>query len=92
MNVCILAKDIDVKKVREIARGIEEFSKHQITLGIPLSETGLKPITHWLCSYDSSEEMISYLKSIQELTKIETISMRKFLRKHNLKIVDRRKQ
>lgn len=91
MNVCILAKDIDVEKAREKARRIEEFSKHQNVLGTPLSESGLKPITHWFCSYNSSEEMISHLKSIQEFTEIETVPVRTFLRKHKLKIVDRMK-
>ena len=40
---------------------IEEYSKHQKTLSTPLSKTGLKPITHWVCSYDSSDKMINQL-------------------------------
>lgn len=95
MIVCILVKDVDVENTREIVRQeLPEFAKHQGILSIPLSETGLKPITHWLCTFDSDENMLNKVKSIQnkETTEIIEMEPKPFLASKNLKIVDRKKK
>lgn len=86
MQICILAKNEDVEVVREKARQeIEIFANDPKILGIGLSEKGAKPATHWFCTFNASEEMFLKLKSIQELTNIEQINPRSFLRKINLR-------
>lgn len=88
MQICILAKNEDIELVREKARlEIESFANHTKILGIGLSENGEKPITHWFCTFDASQEMIDKLKSIQELTEIKVSNPRGFLRKHKLKTI-----
>ena len=86
MQICILAKDEDVELVREKARReIEIFTNHTKILSIGLSENREKPITHWFCTFDATQEMIDKLKSIQELTDIEVSNPKSFLKKHNLR-------
>lgn len=95
MIVCILTKDFDVENSREIVRKeIPEFAAHQGILSIPLSENGSKPITHWFCAFNSTQEMLDKLKSIQnkETTEIEECEPKPFLASRKLKIVDRMKK
>jgi hypothetical protein len=88
MQVCILAKNENIEVVREKARQkIEKFANHYQILGIGLSETGEKPITHWFCTFDASQEMIDKLKSIQEFTEIEVTNPRSFLKKFKLSLI-----
>lgn len=88
MQICILAKDEDVELVREKARReIEIFTNHTKILEIGLSKNREKPVTHWFCTFDASQEMIDKLKSIQELSEIEVSDPRGFLRKHNLRTI-----
>lgn len=88
MQICILAKNEDIDVVREKGRlEIEAFANHPKILGIGLSHNGEKPITHWLCTFNANQEMIDKLKSIQELTEIEEISPRGFLKKHKLRTI-----
>lgn len=88
MQICILAKNENVEVVREKARQeIQEFKNHHKILSIGLSSNGEKPITHWFCTFDASQEMIDKLKSIQELTEIETCNPRNFLKKSKLRFI-----
>lgn len=85
MQICILAKNENIEEVREKARQeVKEFEKHQTLLSVGLSSNGEKPITHWFCTFDASQEMIDKLKSIQELTEIEISNPRSFLKKNKL--------
>jgi hypothetical protein len=64
--------------------GLPAVSEH---LGIPLSETGELPATHWFCFMNVTEAGYAKVKSVQEHSIIEESSPKEFLTKNGLKII-----
>lgn len=92
MYICILARDENVEEVREKAKNnVPEVSKHPQILQIPLSRTGLKPITHWFCTFKISPGLYERLISIRDLTEMDIANPKTFLNDRGLKFVDRLK-
>ncbi len=89
--ICILAEDAKVEQVRDKAKTIwpNAAEKHQF-LAIPLSSTGLLPVTHWLCTLTMTAERATELKSLQEFSVIEEISAKALMTRMNLKNVSRK--
>lgn len=89
--ICILAEDAKVEQVREKAKttwpNISE--KHQF-LALPLSPTGLLPVTHWLCTLTVTATRVEELKALQEFSTIEEISAKDLMTRMRLKNVSRK--
>ena len=80
MRICILCEDSKLAQVRE------KMGKDNI-LTIPVSETGMKPATHWFCTMAVTEEKANGFLEKKELTEMEIAHPRNFLSERNLKII-----
>jgi hypothetical protein len=78
MRICILCEEAKVLQVRE-------KMKNDNILKIDLSPTGELPATHKLCVMAVTEEKAKQLMDSAELTTIEAMNPKEFLKKHNLK-------
>lgn len=83
MRLVIICEDKNIKEARKSAE-IIVGNKH-LSLNKPLSETGKKPASHWLCILYVNDEMYEKIKSIQKHTIIYKESPRFILDKLNLK-------
>jgi hypothetical protein len=78
MRICILCEESKVSQARE-------KMKNDNILKIDLSPTGELPSTHKLCVMAVTEEKAKQMIDSAELTIIEAMNPREFLKKHNLK-------
>jgi hypothetical protein len=78
MRICILCEEAKVLQARE-------KMKNDNILKIDLSPTGELPATHKLCVMAVTEEKAKQLMDSAELTTIEAMNPKEFLKKHNLK-------
>jgi hypothetical protein len=80
MRICILCEDSKLSQVRE------KLGKSNV-LSIPVSESGMKPATHWFCTMVVSEEKANNLLAKKELTEMEITHPLDFLETRNLKMI-----
>jgi len=101
-QICILCEDSKVELARKnIEVGLGKPANSTPTnsvvgpfarptsqfLGVPLSETGSSPATHWFCFMNCTDEAYDKFVSIQEHSIIEDSSPKDFLTKYNLQRV-----
>ena len=82
----ILVSDVNVEAVRSKAKA-EGISFNNTLLTIPLSPTGIAPVTHWFCSFAATEEMKTKILDLQNLSEISFGSAREFLATKGLKYI-----
>ena len=101
MRICILCKDENIEAARENCKNIFTKEKTEIELpsfvdkdklpkthlGIPLSETGEFPATHWFCFMSTNQENYDRIVNNALYSTIEESSPKEFLEKCNLKII-----
>ncbi len=86
MYICILSTVENIEAVREKAKTLPEFTKHD-ALSIPLSADGELPPTHYFCTFSTTQEKYNAIKSLEDLTVIESGNPKDFLTERNLKII-----
>lgn len=90
MRICILSTNDNVEEIRIKAREIDQFSNHQ-NLSIACSEDGELPATHWLCTFEATEETAEKLMALKDKSVMELSEPKYFLKSKNLKIINIRK-
>lgn len=90
MNICVITTTENLEAARESAKQIEEFTGHT-TLAIPLSANGEYPPTHWLCSFNASDEVKDKIQAILSVSEMEIAEPRAFLKARNLKLINLKK-
>jgi hypothetical protein len=90
MKICILSTNDNVEEIRIKAREIDQFASHR-NLSIACSETGELPASHWLCTFEASEETAAQLMALQDKSEMVLSEPKEFLRSKNLKIINIRK-
>jgi hypothetical protein len=82
MRICILCEESKVSQARE-------KMKNDNILKIDLSPTGELPATHKLCVLAVTEEKAQEMINSAELTTIEAMNPKEFLKKHGLKKIEK---
>lgn len=87
MNICILCKDEDLIRAREVSKSLFPNTDSNKNLVIPVSKTGLQPATHWFCFMNVPEPFYNHLLEIKETLIIENIQPKEFLKKWEFKLI-----
>ena len=81
MRICILCEDSLLEEVRLVS---ESNGIGYKVLHIPVSLSGELPATHWFCCLTTNS---SKILSLKKLTIMEESGPKKFLEKHNLRVI-----
>jgi hypothetical protein len=84
MKVTILCEDKFIQEARENGKNL---FKEKSTLNIPVSNTGIEPATHWMCTMEVTEEGFEKLSNLVKYSKISKCSAKSMLEEMNLKII-----
>jgi hypothetical protein len=87
MNICILCKDVDLIRARKASKNLFPNTDENNNLTIPVSKTGLMPVTHWFCFMNVPESFYNHLLDIKDTLIIENIQPKEFLNKWGFKLI-----
>jgi len=103
MKICILCPDSEIGLARQNTKRIfkndgelsikdiktKEIHTYPINyIGIPVSESGSLPATHWFCFLNTDDETYNKIVAICKYSTIESCGPKQFLEKWNLKIIE----